>query len=42
MSGTTRATVNETLRDAEKVGAVRIGRRRIEVVDRRWVAHRAR
>jgi CRP-like cAMP-binding protein len=42
MSGTTRATVNEVLRDAEKAGAVRIGRRRIEVADRRWLAHRAR
>ena len=42
MSGTTRATVNEVLRDAEKAGAVRIGRRRIEIIDRRWLAHRAR
>jgi len=42
MSGTTRATVNEVLRDAEKAGALRIGRRRIEIIDRRWLAHRAR
>ncbi len=28
--------------EAEKVGVLRIGRRRIEVVDRRWLAHRAR
>jgi CRP-like cAMP-binding protein len=42
MSGTTRATVNEVLRDAERAGAVRIGRRRIEVADRPWLLHRAR
>ena len=42
MSGTTRATVNEVLREAQKTGALRIGRRRIEVVDRRGLAHRAR
>jgi len=42
MSGTTRPTVNEVLREAEKFGALRIGRRRIEVVDRRWLSHRAR
>ena len=34
--------MNEVLREAEKVGVLRIGRRRIEVVDRRWLAHRAR
>ena len=42
MSGTTRATVNEVLRDAEKAGALRIGRRRIEVTDKTWLEHRAR
>lgn len=41
MSCATRATVNEVLRDAEKDGAVRIGGRRIEIIDHRWLAHRA-
>ncbi|HEX8511204.1 MAG TPA: Crp/Fnr family transcriptional regulator [Propionibacteriaceae bacterium] len=34
MSGTTRPTVNETLREIERTGAIRIGRGRIEVLDR--------
>ncbi len=42
MSGTTRSTVNEVLRDAERMGAIHIGRGRIEVVDRRWLQHRSR
>jgi len=42
MSGTTRATVNEVLREAEKSGALRIGRRRIEIIDRRRLAQRSR
>lgn len=42
MSGTTRSTVNEVLREAERMGAIHIGRGRIEVVDRRWLQHRSR
>jgi hypothetical protein len=42
VSSTTRATVDEVLRDAEKDGAVRIGGRRIEMIDHRWLARRAR
>lgn len=42
MSGTTRSTVNEVLRDAERMGAIHIGRGRIEVVDRSWLQHRSR
>ena len=33
MSGTTRPTVNEVLRDLDRQGAVRLGRGRIEVLD---------
>lgn len=42
MAGTTRSTVNEVLRDAERSGAVRIGRKKIEVVDRRYLLRRSR
>lgn len=42
MSGTTRSTVNEVLRDAERMGAIHIERGKIEVVDRRWLQHRSR
>lgn len=42
MTGTTRSTVNEVLREAERAGAVRIGRKRIEVVDRQYLMHRSR
>jgi CRP/FNR family cyclic AMP-dependent transcriptional regulator len=40
MSGTTRPTVNETLREFERNGAIRIGRGRIEVIDREQLARR--
>ena len=40
MSGTTRPTVNETLRDLERRGAIRLGRGQIEVVDRRQLVGR--
>lgn len=40
MSGTTPPTVNETLREVERSGAIRIGRGRIEVVDRAQLARR--
>lgn len=42
MVGTTRSTVNEVLREAERAGAVRIGRKRIELVDRPYLLHRSR
>lgn len=42
MAGTTRSTVNEVLRDAERNGAVRIGRKKIEVIDRRYLLRRSR
>ena len=42
MVGTTRSTVNEVLREAERAGAVRIGRKRIEVVDRPYLLRRSR
>ena len=34
MSGTTRPTVNEVLQDLDRQGVVRIGRGRIEVLNR--------
>jgi hypothetical protein len=34
MAGTTRATVNEVLQEFQQTRAVRIGRARIEVLDR--------
>ena len=40
MTGTTRSTVNEVLRDAERAGTIRIGRKRIEIVDRPYLLHR--
>jgi CRP-like cAMP-binding protein len=42
MAGTTRPTVNEILRDAEREGTVRLGRGRIEVLDVARLAKRAR
>lgn len=40
MAGTTRPTVNETLREIERTGAIRVGRGRIEVLDRAALARR--
>jgi CRP-like cAMP-binding protein len=34
MAGTTRTTVNEILRDLEQRGTIRLGRGRLEVLDR--------
>jgi CRP-like cAMP-binding protein len=42
MAGTTRTTVNEILRDLERRGTVRIGRGRLEVLDRAALARRIR
>lgn len=42
LAGTTRATVNRVLRREENRGAVVLGRRRVEVVDREALARRAR
>jgi CRP-like cAMP-binding protein len=42
MSGTTRSTVNEVLREAEQAGSIRLGRGRVEVLDRARLARRAR
>jgi CRP/FNR family transcriptional regulator, cyclic AMP receptor protein len=41
MSGTTRSTVNEVLREAEQAGSIRLGRGRVEVLDRARLARRA-
>jgi CRP-like cAMP-binding protein len=41
MSGTTRSTVNEVLREAEQAGSIRLGRGRVEVLDRARIARRA-
>ena len=41
MSGTTRSTVNEVLREAERDGVVRIGRGHVDVLDRKKLAYRA-
>ena len=41
MAGTTRPTVNEVLRDAERAGTVRLGRGRIEILDAARLAVRA-
>ena len=40
MAGTTRATVNQVLHEFERTGVVRIGRARIEVLDRATLIHR--
>lgn len=40
MAGTTRATVNEILRELERTGAVKVGRARIEVLDRAILVRR--
>lgn len=40
MSGTTRPTVNETLREFERSGAIKISRGRIDVLDRSQLARR--
>ncbi len=40
MSGTTRPTVNETLREFERSGAIRIGRGQIEVLEPDQLARR--
>jgi CRP/FNR family transcriptional regulator, cyclic AMP receptor protein len=40
MAGTTRPTVNETLREIERTGAIRVGRGRIEVLDPAALARR--
>jgi CRP/FNR family transcriptional regulator, cyclic AMP receptor protein len=42
IAGTSRATVNRTLRDLERRGLVRLGRGRTEVVDREGLARRGR
>lgn len=42
LAGTSRATVNRTLREAEGVGAVRLARGRIELVDLTVLRRRAR
>lgn len=41
MSGTTRSTVNEVLREAEQTGSIRLGRGRVEVLDHARLARRA-
>lgn len=40
MAGTTRPTVNETLREIERTGAIRVGRGRIDVLDAPALARR--
>ena len=40
MAGTTRTTVNEILHDLEQGGSIRVGRGRLEVVDRAALARR--
>ncbi len=40
MSGTTRPTVNEVLRDLEQSGTIRIGRARLEILDRAALTRR--
>lgn len=42
MAGATRSTVNEILRELERQGTVRIGRGRLEVLDRSALARRVR
>jgi hypothetical protein len=42
MAGTSRATVNRVLGESEKAGALRIGRRKVTVVDRAGLRSRAR
>jgi CRP-like cAMP-binding protein len=42
MAGTTRATVNEVLHEFQRRGAVKIGRARIEVLNREPLIHRLR
>ena len=40
MAGTTRATVNQVLHEFERTGVVRIGRARIDVLDRATLIQR--
>jgi CRP/FNR family cyclic AMP-dependent transcriptional regulator len=42
MAGTTRATVNEILHEFQRTGAVKVGRARIEVLDRTTLLRRLR
>lgn len=42
LAGTSRPTANQALKDAEERGLIRIGRRRIEILDRDGLAKRAR